>query len=173
MKPDGSEDSVEVEHHSLIYLNICLHCNFFGIVKFLLPVMFIESETFLWPCLSIRRSVGRSDGWSFCHDFVKGPEVSFPCSYRRTCSIWFHPCQSVGRSLGLSFIICLKGGNSLIYFRWHSCTFTRAMRGRQINDFFFQENYFFFEHPIHIMNLPRKVNDADWARRVGETKGKR
>ena len=105
MKPDGSEDSVEVEHHSLIYLNICLHCNFFGIVKFLMPVMSIESETFLLPCPSIRLSVGRSDGWSFCHDFVKGPEVSFPCSYRRTCSIWFHPCQSVGRrSLSWSVI---------------------------------------------------------------------
>ena len=29
-----------------------------------------------WSGLSVARSVGRSDGWSVCHDFLKGREMS-------------------------------------------------------------------------------------------------
>ena len=30
-------------------------------------------------------SVGRLVGWSVCHNFLKGWEVTLPCSYRSTC----------------------------------------------------------------------------------------
>ena len=43
----------------------------------------------LWTSLSVSRSVGFCPvaGWSVCHNFLKGREISYPCSYRSTCYI--------------------------------------------------------------------------------------
>ena len=34
---------------------------------------------------SVPRSLGWSVGWSVCHNFLKGREVTLPCSNRNTC----------------------------------------------------------------------------------------
>ena len=34
---------------------------------------------------SINRSISLSVGWSVCHNFLEGREVTLPCSYRNTC----------------------------------------------------------------------------------------
>jgi len=76
----------------------------------LLPFLFIHSfflAFFTLPfCHSffLRPSVGcRSVGWSVCHNFLNGRQVSLPCSYRSTfCCLINHPL--ISHSLYLPFI---------------------------------------------------------------------
>ena len=38
---------------------------------------------------SVCQLIGRTFGWSVCHNFLKGREDSLPCSFRRTCFFLF------------------------------------------------------------------------------------
>ena len=49
-------------------------------------------------------------GWSVCHNFLKGREVSLPCSSRSTC--FDHSPDMINHPLGLGIYFTIPCGNS-------------------------------------------------------------
>ena len=93
-----SKESLLSRYETYIYIYL--------VARWLYNCVRTDSPGFYWPCVRLRRKlpivykrnfpmsppvrsmVGRlvdwSDGWSVCHNFVEGQEVSLPCFYRST-----------------------------------------------------------------------------------------